>query len=265
MSVHPSRHNYAAISLPDVNLSSQIPVKLKCSILERFPITLSSLRRLPTLWKFTKRLCAVSWSVVDRSLKPSILKGLVRNVLSLVIVNNQLILLSPWVICITIMNSFRPESTLKTFQWCHNHDPLPVAPSQCQAKVSTNWAFHYASFEGSFLIYCVPQTPLQPLFQTGQLSVQEAIYGYSALIFCQHFLNRLGSEYTTLSTILDTANPQQVEVLMKLKKRLRQETFTRDYVPEIVRSYPEVIRILYVNFAMIHYTSSSSNELKVTF
>ena len=112
------------------------------------------------------------------------------------------------------------------------------------------------------LIYCVPQTPLQSLFQTGQISVQEAIYGYSGLIFCQHFLNRLGSEYTTLSTILDPSNPQQVEVLMKLNKRLRQETFTRDYVLEIVRSYPELIRLLYVNFAMVHYTSSNSNELK---
>lgn len=112
------------------------------------------------------------------------------------------------------------------------------------------------------LIYCVPQNPLQPLFQTGQLSVQEAIYGFSALIFCQHFLNRLGSEYTTLSSMVDANNPQHVEVLMKLKKRLRQETFTREYVLEIVRSYPELIRLLYVNFAMVHYTSSSSNDLK---
>lgn len=112
------------------------------------------------------------------------------------------------------------------------------------------------------LIYCVPQTPLQSLFQTGQLSVQEAIYGYSGLIFCQHFLNRLGSEYTTLYSMLDPANAQHMEVLMKLKKRLRQETFTRDYVLEIVRSYPELIRLLYVNFAMVHYTSTPSTELK---
>lgn len=107
------------------------------------------------------------------------------------------------------------------------------------------------------LIYCVPQTPLQALFQTGQLSIQEAIYGYSALIFCQHFLNRLGSEYGTLSALLDPQNAQHVEVLLKLKKRLRQETFTREYVLEIVRSYPELIRQLYINFAMVHYTSSS--------
>lgn len=112
------------------------------------------------------------------------------------------------------------------------------------------------------LIYCVPRTPLQALFQTGQLSVQEAIYGYSALIFCQHFLNRLGSEYNTLTTMLDAGNPQHVEVLLKLKKRLRQETFTREYVLQIVRSYPELVRILYVHFAMVHYTTTSSSDLK---
>jgi glutamate dehydrogenase len=110
------------------------------------------------------------------------------------------------------------------------------------------------------LIYCVPQTPLQALFQTGQLSVQEAIYGYAALIFCQHFLNRLGSEYASLTSLLDTGNAQHQEVLLKLKKRLRQETFTRDYVLEIVRSYPELLRILYVHFAMTHYVTSRPGD-----
>jgi len=112
------------------------------------------------------------------------------------------------------------------------------------------------------LIYCVPQTPLQALFQTGQLSIQEAIYGYSALIFCQHFLNRLGSEYTSLLSLMDGNNPQHMEVLLKLKKRLRQETFTRDYLLEIVRSYPDLIRILHVNFAMTHYISSRPTDMK---
>ena len=109
-------------------------------------------------------------------------------------------------------------------------------------------------------MYCVPMTPLQTLFQSGQLSIQEAIYGYSALIFSQHFLNRLGSEYSTLTSVLDANNPSHMEVMLKLKKRLRQETFTREYVLEIVRSYPELIRILYVNFAMVHYVSSAKES-----
>lgn len=112
------------------------------------------------------------------------------------------------------------------------------------------------------LIFCVPRTPLHTLFQTSQISVQEAIYGHAALIFCQHFLNRLGSEYNTLSALLNPAsNPIHQEVLLKLKKRLRQETFTRDYVLEIVRSYPELVRLLYVHFAMVHYSSSDSSSV----
>lgn len=133
--------------------------------------------------------------------------------------------------------------------------PLPEAQSRVPIEHSITQILKEAS-----LIYCVPQTPLQALFQTGQLSIQEAIYGYSGLIFCQHFLNRLGSEYQTLSKMLDPGNAQHVEVLLKLKKRLRQETFTREYVLEIVRSYPELIRQLYINFAMVHYTSTNSGQ-----
>ena len=117
------------------------------------------------------------------------------------------------------------------------------------------------------LIYCLPTTALQPLFKSGTLSVQETIYGYAGLVFAQHFLNRLGPEYSTLVTILGGdggKNPVYAEVLSKIKKRLRQETFTREYVLDIVRQYPELIRALYVNFAMSHYYTlqQDRSELK---
>lgn len=92
--------------------------------------------------------------------------------------------------------------------------------------------------------------------------MQETIYGYVALVFAQHFLNRLGGEYLTLSTLLDLKNPVHIEVLTKLKKRLRQETFTREYVLDIVRQYPELVRILYVNFAMTHYVMHKRESLQ---
>lgn len=108
------------------------------------------------------------------------------------------------------------------------------------------------------LIFCLPTTALQTLFKSGTLSVQETIYGYAGLAFAQHFLNRLGPEYSTLATILENGkaafDPEHAEILSKIKKRLRQETFTREYVLDIVRQYPELVRILYVNFAMRHYT-----------
>lgn len=114
------------------------------------------------------------------------------------------------------------------------------------------------------LIYCLPTTALQTLFKSGTLSVQETIYGYSALAFAQHFLNRLGPEYLTLTTILDAVDPVHAEVLNKIKKRLRQETFTREYVLDIVRTYPELVRVLYVHFAMSHYAplANRTAELK---
>lgn len=114
------------------------------------------------------------------------------------------------------------------------------------------------------LIYCLPTTPLQSFFQAAKLSVQEAMYGYVGLVFAQHFLNRLGSEYATLSSCLDANNAVHVDVLTKLKKRLRQDTFTREYVLDIVRLYPHLIKTLYVNFAMTHYMNARENSLKPT-
>ncbi|KAJ3063213.1 NAD-dependent glutamate dehydrogenase [Podochytrium sp. JEL0797] len=112
------------------------------------------------------------------------------------------------------------------------------------------------------LLYCLPTTPLQSFFQSGKLSVQEAIYGYTGWIFAQHFLNRLGNEYTALRTILDADNANHSEVLTKIKKRLRSDTFTREYILEIIKLYPDLIKLLYMNFAMVHYINPAQNDLK---
>ncbi|RKP25932.1 hypothetical protein SYNPS1DRAFT_14937, partial [Syncephalis pseudoplumigaleata] len=92
----------------------------------------------------------------------------------------------------------------------------------------------YQVMKEASLIYCLPTTPLQSFFQTKVLSVQESIYGYVCWIFCQHFLNRLGNEYSTLAGIMDANNSTHLEVLTKLKKRLRSDTFTREYVLDII-------------------------------
>ncbi|KAJ3083608.1 NAD-dependent glutamate dehydrogenase [Quaeritorhiza haematococci] len=121
----------------------------------------------------------------------------------------------------------------------------------------------YQVMREASLIYCLPTTPLQGFFQTGKLSVQEAIYGYVGWIFAQHFLNRLGSEYTSLSNILDPANnPNHAEVLSRIKKRLRSDTFTREYILDIIKLYPDLIKLCYINFAMIHYINPSQNDLR---
>lgn len=90
------------------------------------------------------------------------------------------------------------------------------------------------------------------------------VYGYVGWIFAQHFLNRLGKEYLSLSSILDRANPVHEEVLSNLKKRLRQETFTREYILDIMKRYPELLKVLYANFATTHYVNQREASLQPT-
>ncbi|KAJ3036171.1 NAD-dependent glutamate dehydrogenase [Rhizophlyctis rosea] len=119
----------------------------------------------------------------------------------------------------------------------------------------------YQVMKEASLIHALPVTPLQNFFQSGKLSVQESIYGYVGWIFAQHFLNRLGPEYATLSTILDQNNTIHVETLSKIKKRLRSDTFTREYILDIIKLYPDLIKLCYTNFAMEHYISSVRDQV----
>lgn len=104
------------------------------------------------------------------------------------------------------------------------------------------------------LLYCIPHMPtkLHSLFISGELSLQESIYGHCVWVFIQHFLNRLGSEYVSLSEALDPRNSAHQEILSKLKRRLRTETFTPDYILEIIASFPQLIKMLYSSFASVH-------------
>ena len=102
------------------------------------------------------------------------------------------------------------------------------------------------------LLYCIPQNKLHSLFASGYLSLQETIYGHCVWVFVQHFLNRLGSEYASLSQALDARNNAHAEILSRLKRRLRTETFTPDYILEIINSHPNLVRTLYASFASIH-------------
>ncbi|KAI8882686.1 NAD-dependent glutamate dehydrogenase [Backusella circina FSU 941] len=122
----------------------------------------------------------------------------------------------------------------------------------------------YQVMKEASLLYCLPKTPLQQYFQTNKLSVQEMVYGYVAWIFAQHFLNRLGKEYLSLTSVLNRSNPVHEEVLTNLKKRLRQDTFTREYILDIIKGYPELIKILYANFATTHYVNQREAALQPT-
>jgi glutamate dehydrogenase len=102
------------------------------------------------------------------------------------------------------------------------------------------------------LLYCIPQTKFHNMFASGELSLQEAVYAHCVWVFVQHFLNRLGSEYASLLAALDPRNNGHAEILSRMKKRLRTETFTPDYILEIITSHPGLVRALYASFASVH-------------
>ncbi|EUC63288.1 glutamate dehydrogenase (NAD+) [Rhizoctonia solani AG-3 Rhs1AP] len=113
------------------------------------------------------------------------------------------------------------------------------------------------------LLYCLPDNPFFRGTTSsgvaavsnihGSHAVQEATYAYAGWIFAQHFCNRLGPSYSALRDVLDESNAVHAEVLNNIKVRFREETFTRESIGEIIAAYPELIRMLYVNFAMSHY------------
>ncbi|MBW0499711.1 hypothetical protein O181_039426 [Austropuccinia psidii MF-1] len=106
------------------------------------------------------------------------------------------------------------------------------------------------------LVFCLPNNPFfQP---STQHAVQEATYAYCGSIFSQHFLNRLGPSYLALKGLLNESDPIQAGVLSDIKRRFREETFTRQSITEVVLAYPSIIRLLYVNFALVHYINAPS-------
>ncbi|RYN67944.1 NAD-specific glutamate dehydrogenase [Alternaria tenuissima] len=135
--------------------------------------------------------------------------------------------------------------------------PLPGAAGAKHPPIEAS--IHQITKEVS-LLYCLPQNKFQTLFATSRLSLQETIYAHCVWVFITHFLNRLGSEYTALSAILDPENSVHAELLSKLKRRLRAETFTADYIYEIIMTYPELVHTLYLPFAKTHYVQTRGQE-----
>ena len=98
-------------------------------------------------------------------------------------------------------------------------------------------------------------------------------------IFAQHFCNRLGPAYLQLKNVLDENDATHVEVLDNIKRRLREESFTRESIAQVIHAYPELvstmhplallqnshhmfqIQLLYVNFAMKHYPTNDAPQL----
>ncbi|KAE9385967.1 hypothetical protein BT96DRAFT_1006532 [Gymnopus androsaceus JB14] len=115
------------------------------------------------------------------------------------------------------------------------------------------------------LPFCLPKNPFFLPKAPGTHAVQEATYTYCGWVFAQHFCNRLGPAYLQLKNILDENDPAHAEVLNNIKRRFREEMFTRESIEQVIHTHSELIRLLYVNFAMVHYPASDhATELMLT-
>ena len=59
---------------------------------------------------------------------------------------------------------------------------------------------------------------------------------------------------------LDPTNSGHAEILSKIKRRLRTETFTADYIFEIISLHPTLIRSFYNSFASTHLAVGSGSD-----
>jgi hypothetical protein len=64
----------------------------------------------------------------------------------------------------------------------------------------------------------------------------------SGWVFAQHFCNRLGASYLALKNVLNESNPAHEEVLVDIKRRFREETFTRESIANVIHAHPELVR-----------------------
>ena len=145
---------------------------------------------------------------------------------------------------ITIISLYLKPATTDVSK--SRHPPIEASIHQILKEVS--------------LLFCIPQNKLQTQFISGNLSLQESIYAHCVHIFIQQFLNRLGSEYSSLVAALKNEKGNHVYLLAKLKKRLRTETFTSDYILEIINKYPDLIHALYLSFAHRHYVMTRGDH-----
>lgn len=110
------------------------------------------------------------------------------------------------------------------------------------------------------LLFCLPDNPFFLPKSLGSHAVQEAVYACKfqsnifyrvfhpkddnvdcGWIFAQHFCNRLGPAYLQLKNLLNENDPAHAEVLDDIKRRFREETFTRESIAQTIHAYPELV------------------------
>ncbi|WBW72588.1 NAD-dependent glutamate dehydrogenase Gdh2 [Schizosaccharomyces osmophilus] len=108
------------------------------------------------------------------------------------------------------------------------------------------------------LLYCMPHTDIDSMFTSSKLSIQEVAYAHCVRVFCEHVMNKLGSEYTSLSAILDHSNHLHVEILDTIKRRLSVLAFTRTKIHDTIVQYPHLVRMMFDQFYLQHSIGTGS-------
>lgn len=60
-------------------------------------------------------------------------------------------------------------------------------------------------------------------------------------VFAQHFCNRLGPAYLQLKNVLNENDPAHAEVLNDIKRRFREETFTRESIAQVIHAHADLV------------------------
>eukprot|EP00127_Corallochytrium_limacisporum_P005637 Clim_evm16s210 gene=Clim_evmTU16s210 len=137
---------------------------------------------------------------------------------------------------------------------------LYVDRSEVKPGVTVNQCIIQIMKEVSYL-HILPESMFFEHYYEKRLSMQECAYAFAACKFVEHFLNRLGPEFTQISELLDEKNESHQTLLLSLKTRLRSDTFGSNEIHQIVFQYPELVRSLYANFASVHHVSISMGTM----
>lgn len=112
------------------------------------------------------------------------------------------------------------------------------------------------------LLYCLPNNDFASFFRDSSLLLQESIYAHCGAIFVTHFLNRLGPEYAAVAKLV---GPQGLEALSALKKRLRAETYTPEFIRDVFGKQLPLVGRLYRHFADTHYIGAEGQQRTLSY
>ncbi|KAE9388877.1 hypothetical protein BT96DRAFT_947285 [Gymnopus androsaceus JB14] len=122
-----------------------------------------------------------------------------------------------------------------------NSNALPIEHSILQVR------------KEALLLYFLPENPFFLPKAPGTHAVQEVIL---RLDLCTTLLQQAQPGLPAAQKRLGREQPAHAEAYNNIKRRFREETFTRESIEQVIHTHSELIRLLYVNFAMVHYPAS---------